>query len=233
MRNTRRGYNKGRDSESISNIDANDKKFLDSTSKDIPPGSGNKTDRVPSTQDTGAKKLNLNAKSNLMGKISNQIVKEARAREIDQLDVELVSLLLKGYTNKEIADTTDNPLSTIQRRTRLIFERGLATSKIEPDYAKLGFRKGFLALRLTGGKVQSIAERLQKVEGIISVSANIGTFPIFCTIVYKDVTDLWTILSTIQEHENVKEVLWSEEVYNFSAFHNTPIEEKGHEVPFH
>ncbi len=170
--------------------------------------------------------MNLNAKSDLIGKISNQIVKQARAREIDQLDLELVSLLLKGYTNKPIADTTDNLLSTIQRRTRLIFERGLATSKIELDYAKLGFRKGFLALRLTGGKVQLIAKRLQKVEGIISVSANIGTFPIFCTIVYKDVTDLWIILSTIQEHENVKEVLWSEEVYNFSALRNAPIEEK-------
>ena len=113
--------------------------------------------------------MNLNAKSDLIGKISNQIVKQARAREIDQLDLELVSLLLKGYTNKPIADTTDNLLSTIQRRTRLIFERGLATSKIELDYAKLGFRKGFLALRLTGGKVQLIAKRLQKVEGIISV----------------------------------------------------------------
>jgi hypothetical protein len=176
--------------------------------------------------------LNLNAENDLIGKISNQLAKEARPREIDQLDIELVSLLLKGYTNKQIADTTDNPLSTIQRRTRLIFERGLATSKIEPDYAKLGFRKGFLALRLKGGKVQSIAERLQNVEGIISVSANIGTFPIFCTIVYKDVTDLWIILSTIQEHENVKEVLWSEEVYNFSALHNAPIEEKSHEKPF-
>ncbi len=139
---------------------------------------------------------------------------------MDELDLHLLNLLLKGFDNKRIADTTESPLSTIQRRTRLIFERGLATSKIEPDYKRLGFKKGFLAIRLKGGKIQSIVEMLKRISGIIAISANIGTFPITCTIVYKNVTELWNIISSVQELDNIQEVLWSEEIYNYNSIEN-------------
>ncbi len=142
---------------------------------------------------------------------------------VDELDLQLLNLILKGYDNKRIADTIDNPLSTIQRRTRLIFERGLATSKVELAYKRLGFKKGLLAIRLKGGKIQSIVERLQRMSGIIAISANIGTFPITCTIVYKSVTELWNIISSVQELDNVVEVLWSEEVYNYPSMQNVKV----------
>jgi DNA-binding Lrp family transcriptional regulator len=142
---------------------------------------------------------------------------EGRQREIDELDIKLLNLLQRGYDNKQIADKVDNPLSTIQRRTRLIFERGLAASTIEPDYAKLGYKKGYLILRLNGGKIADMLERLQQVSGIISISANIGIFPLICIIIYRDTEELWNITSNVQELDNVKEVLWSEEVYNVTT----------------
>ena len=142
---------------------------------------------------------------------------EGRQRDIDELDIKLLNLLQRGYDNKQIADKVDNPLSTIQRRTRLIFERGLAASKIEPDYAKLGYKKGYLILRLKGGKIAGIMERLQQVSGIISISANIGVFPLICIIIYRHTEELWNIISNIQELDNVKEVLWSEEVSNVTT----------------
>jgi DNA-binding Lrp family transcriptional regulator len=142
---------------------------------------------------------------------------EGRQREIDELDIKLLNLLQRGYDNKQIADKVDNPLSTIQRRTRLIFERGLAASKIEPDYAKLGLKKGYLILRLKGGKIADIVEMLQQVSGIISISANIGVFPLICIIIYRDTKELWNIISNVQELDNVKEVLWSEEVSNVTT----------------
>ena len=148
---------------------------------------------------------------------------EQREEVVDELDLQLLNLLLKGYDNKRIADTVDNPLSTIQRRTRLIFERGLANSKVELDYKRLGFKKGFLAIRLKGGKIQSIVERLQRMSGIITISANIGTFPVTCTIMYKSVTELWKLISSVQELDNVVEVLWSEEVYNYHSMQNIKV----------
>jgi DNA-binding Lrp family transcriptional regulator len=148
---------------------------------------------------------------------------ERREEAVDELDLELLNLILKGYDNKRIADTVDNPLSTVQRRTRLIFERGLATSKVELDYRRLGFKKGFLAIRLKGGKIQSIVERLQRMSGIIVISANIGAFPITCTVVYKSVTELWNIISSVQELDNVVEVLWSEEIYNYPSMQNIKV----------
>jgi len=145
---------------------------------------------------------------------------ETRSREIDELDFQLLNLLLKGYDNKQIANAIDNPLSTIQRRTRLIYSRGLARPKIEPNYAKLGFKKGFLAVRLKGGRISKLVEMLQKIDGIISISANIGSFQIICTIIFHDTIDLWNMISDIQGLENVKDTLWSEEIYNFDKNYN-------------
>ena len=143
-----------------------------------------------------------------------------RQKDIDDLDIKLLNLLQRGYDNKEIAKSIENPLSTIQRRTRLIFERGLAALKVEPDYAKIGLKKGFLLIRLKGGKIPQIVERLRKIRGIVSISANIGSFPIICTIVYRDTTELWDIISSVQEQDCVKEVSWSEEIYTVGTEYN-------------
>lgn len=162
--------------------------------------------------------------NNQYDKFVASLAKIERQKEVDELDIQLLNLLLKGFDNKRIADTTESPLSTIQRRTRLIFERGLATSKIELDYERLGLKKGFLAIRLKGGKIQSVAERLKRISGIISISANIGTFPITCTIVYKNVAELWDMISSVQELDNIQEVLWSEEIYNYRSIENNNIQ---------
>jgi AsnC-like helix-turn-helix protein len=128
--------------------------------------------------------------------------------------------LQRGFDNKQISQSLNNPLSTIQRRTRLIFERRLAASRIEPDYAKIGLKKGFLVIRLKGGKIPQIVERLRKLRGIVSISANIGSFPILCKIVYRDTTELWDVISNVQELDNVREVAWSEEIYNVGTEYN-------------
>src|SRR5579884_4084908 len=87
---------------------------------------------------------------------------ESPSEDVDKLDLELLSLLERGFDNKKIAKATEIPLSTIQRRTRLLFKRGLATSRIEHDYAKLGYKKGFLCMRLKGGRIEPLAEELMK-----------------------------------------------------------------------
>jgi len=186
-------------------------------------GNSSKSKAVFFNENSPTKKedgLHKSKNNNQYDKFIASQAKIERQKEVDGLDIQLLNLLLKGFDNKRIADTTESPLSTIQRRTRLIFERGFATSKIEPDYKRLGFKKGFLAIRLKGGKIQSTAEGLKRISGVISISANIGAFPITCTIVYKNVTELWNIMSTVQELDNVQEVLWSEEIYNYDSIEN-------------
>jgi DNA-binding Lrp family transcriptional regulator len=172
-------------------------------------------------EDSPTKKDNPpDADNNQYDKFNASQSKMNQQKEVDELDLQLLNLLLKGFDNKRIADTTESPLSTIQRRTRLIFERGLATSKVEPDYKRLGFKKGLLAIRLKGGKIQPIVKRLQRIRGIIAISANIGAFPLTCTIVYKNASELWNMISNVQELDNIQEVLWSEEIYNFVSIEN-------------
>ena len=194
----------------------------ESNSNDI--GNITKSKAVFFNEDSQSKKDNPhNADNNNNNRYEKSVTSQAemgQQTEVDELDLQLLNLLLKGFDNKRIADTTESPLSTIQRRTRLIFERGLATSKIEPDYKRLGFKKGFLAIRLKGGKIQSIAERLKRIRGIIAISVNIGTFPLTCTIVYKNVTELWSIISSVQELDYIQDVLWSEEIYNYHSIQN-------------
>jgi DNA-binding Lrp family transcriptional regulator len=61
---------------------------------------------------------------------------------IDDLDLKLLDLLARGNDNKLISAIVNVPLSTIQRRTRKLFEKGLVHSRIELDYRKMGLRKG-------------------------------------------------------------------------------------------
>jgi DNA-binding Lrp family transcriptional regulator len=140
-----------------------------------------------------------------------------RQGDVDDLDLKLLDLLQRGFNNKQMAKATENPLSTIQRRTRLLFQRGLARSRIEQDYTKLGYKKGFLCIQLRGGRIESTVDNLTKINGITSISASIGSFEMMCSIVYIDTMQLWNIISSVQELDNVQEVLWSEEVYCFTA----------------
>lgn len=78
----------------------------------------------------------------------------------------MIDLLVAGHKNKQIAFKLKIPLSTIQRRTRKLLERGLVNEKVEPNYQKLGFKKGLFHVYLSDGNIQSIAEALAKVKGI-------------------------------------------------------------------
>jgi DNA-binding Lrp family transcriptional regulator len=222
---TGKGPSSNKDNNKNKNLEQNRDKvgLRGSRSETNSNSNGNiiKRKTVFSNEDSPTKKDNPpDADDNQYDKFVASQAKMRQQKEVDELDLQLLNLLLKGFDNKRIADTTESPLSTIQRRTRLIFERGLATSKVEPDYKRLGFKKGFLAIRLKGGRIQSIVARLQGIRGIIAISANIGTFPITCTIAYKNTLELWNMISSVQELDNIQEVLWSEEIYNYIPIEN-------------
>ena len=57
-------------------------------------------------------------------KTSDQTDKNVISK-VDKRDISIVGLLISGYDNKQISSELQIPLSTIQRRTRNILQRGL------------------------------------------------------------------------------------------------------------
>jgi DNA-binding Lrp family transcriptional regulator len=51
--------------------------------------------------------------------------------------------------NKQISAELGVPLTTIQRRTRNIIENGIMNIKIEPNFKRLGIKRGLLHIYLT------------------------------------------------------------------------------------
>jgi hypothetical protein len=122
-----------------------------------------------------------------------------------------------GKNNKEICTELAVPLSTIQRRTRAIFEKEMLISKVELNYKKFGINKGLVHLYLADGEATVIAKKLVEVPGIISVSIHIGNSDVVAEMIYRDSIDILNMLSLIKRVKGVQKVVWSEEIHRISA----------------
>jgi DNA-binding Lrp family transcriptional regulator len=136
---------------------------------------------------------------------------------IDDLDLKILGLLTTGNDNKLIANNLSTPLSTIQRRTRKLFEKELLSSKIELNYNKLGLKTGFIHVYLSNGNLDKIGQQIANRKGISCVSVHVGNSDLVCTYICQSSDDLITILSEIKSIEGVDRVVWSEEVYRIAS----------------
>ena len=132
---------------------------------------------------------------------------------LDKTDFRIVSLLVLGYDNKKISSTLNIPLSTIQRRTRLILQSELVTQEYQPNFKMLGIKKGLLHTYLRDGKLRKTAEKISEMEGILSVSIHVGNSDIVSEFVYDNSEDLVDIIASIKDIEGVTHIVWSEEIY--------------------
>ena len=82
--------------------------------------------------------------------------------------------MINGKSNKEISQYLSIPLSTIQRRTRHLFESGIIIPRVELDYEKLGYKTGLLDLYLKNGNIDNLAKRINELEGVTSIEFHIG-----------------------------------------------------------
>lgn len=139
------------------------------------------------------------------------------ASRLDELDLKIMSFLVLGRNNKEICAELGVPLSTVQRRTRMIFEKEMLTSKVELNYKKLGINKGLVHLYLADGEAMEIAKKLVELQGIISVSIHIGNSDLVAEIIYRDSMDILNMLSLIKRVKGVQKVVWSEEIHRIAA----------------
>ena len=132
---------------------------------------------------------------------------------IDYTDKKIIELLVANNDNASISKKLDIPLTTIQRRTRKLFEKGLVSTKIELNYEKLGYKRGLLHIYLQKGLMEKIGENVVQKRGILSVSVHVGNSDIVALFTYRDSKDLLETIGEIKEIEGVEKVLWSEEVY--------------------
>jgi DNA-binding Lrp family transcriptional regulator len=137
-----------------------------------------------------------------------------KSLRVDNTDTRIIELLTFGYNNKQISDRLNIPLSTIQRRTRKLGEKELIVTRIEPNYEKLGFKRGLLHIYLSKGEVDSIGQKISKMKGIISASIHVGNSDIVGFFIYRNTQQLLKLTSDVKKITGVDRVMWSEEVYS-------------------
>jgi DNA-binding Lrp family transcriptional regulator len=133
--------------------------------------------------------------------------------QMDNTTFQIISLLVLGYDNKKISSTLKIPLSTIQRRTRIILHSGLVNLDYQPNFKILGIKKGLLHVYIHDGQLKKTAEKVSGMEGILTVTLHVGNSDVVAEFVYDNSEDLVDIIALIKQIPGVDKVQWSEEVY--------------------
>ena len=150
------------------------------------------------------------------GDVANNNNKTQSVR-LDELDMRIIALLVSGKDNKQIADEVRVPLSTIQRRTRKLFEQNTVKNRVEPNYRQLGYSKGVVHLYINNVDALAVSQKLAEIPGVMSVSIHIGNSDIVGDIVYKNSMEVLDLIAKCKRIEGVTRIVWSEEVYSFPS----------------
>lgn len=157
-------------------------------------------------------------RENSNDKTSTQIINSTASEiRLDEIDLQLIDLLMAGHTSRQSAALLDKPPSTIQRRARLLIQKGAITPTFELGYLKLRVKRGFLHLYLNDGDISSITDKLLSRDGIFSVGVHLGNSDIVGQFVFQDSREVLDLVAWAKHMEGVGRVVWSEEVYAKTA----------------
>lgn len=136
---------------------------------------------------------------------------------LDNTDFRIIALLCSGRDNRQISIQLKIPLSTIQRRTRRIISSGIVNVGVQPNFKRLGLKRGALHVCLYDGDIRKRITQLSKMDGMISSSVHIGNSDVVSDYAYENTDQLMDTISNIKHMEGVDKVTWSEEVYRESV----------------
>jgi len=156
--------------------------------------------------------MNFITKEDEKQETNRNIIENNNHQPFDNTDFKIISLLCIGQDNKKISSTLKIPLSTIQRRTRRIFQSGIVKVEYTPNFNILGIKKGLLHTYLQDGQLRETARKISEMEGILSTSIHVGNSDVVSDFVYERSEDLVEIISKIKHLEGVDRALWSEEL---------------------
>jgi DNA-binding Lrp family transcriptional regulator len=137
--------------------------------------------------------------------------------QVDNLDIKIIHLMMKGNNNKQIASETKVPLSTVQRRTKRLLAEQTVLTKTELNYEKFGYKKGLLYFYISNGDIEKIVKDLSKMKGITSVEVHIGNSDILGNVIYKDAVALFDLITEAKKMNGVEKIVWSEQVYSVAS----------------
>ena len=132
---------------------------------------------------------------------------------LDKQDYRIINRMIQNADNKDISENLRIPLSTIQRRTRILIREGYIRQVFQPNYKKLGLKKGLLHVYVRTGNIKEMAEELLSSDGIMSAGIHVGNSDIVGEFVYEDNKQLVDLISHVKDNDAVDRVVWSEEVY--------------------
>jgi len=145
--------------------------------------------------------------------IMERLLQSSKEHILDKHDYQIINLMTQGADNKVMAKNLGIPLSTIQRRSRILLREEYVKQTFQPNYKKLGLKKGLLHVYIRTGNIKEMAEELLSREGIMSAGIHVGNSDIVGEFVYEDSEQLVDLISHVKEVNSVDRVVWSEEVF--------------------
>ena len=130
---------------------------------------------------------------------------------LDGLDIKIINLMEIGSSNKKISQKLDIPLSTIQRRTRILLAKGYVRLHGEINYRKLGYRRGVFHVYVSEDSVRDIAEKIADIAGVRDVALVIGNADIVGVLIFKDADEILNLKASVKNIKGVDTIVWTEE----------------------
>ena len=97
---------------------------------------------------------------------------------------------------------------------RILLRAGYIKQIFQPNYKKLGFKKGLFHVYIKTGNIKGVAEDLSlSSDGIMSAGVHISNSDIVGEFVYEDSEQLVDLISHVKEMDEVDRVVWSKEVF--------------------
>jgi len=131
---------------------------------------------------------------------------------IDESDIQIIKLLIKGNNNKEISSKLHIPLSTVQRRTKRILKQELVITTTHLNRCKFGYRTGLIHVYCSDKNIQQTAKKMLEFAGVTSVEIHIGNSDILADFAYKESKDLYDVILKIKQIRGIERVIWSERI---------------------
>jgi len=131
---------------------------------------------------------------------------------IDESDIQIINLMIKGDNNKEISSKLHIPLSTVQRRAKRILEQELVITTTHLNRFKFGYRTGLIHIYCSDKNIQQTAKKVLEFGGVTSVEIHIGNSDILADFAYKESKDLFDVILKIKQISGIERVIWSERI---------------------
>ena len=131
---------------------------------------------------------------------------------IDESDIQIIKLLIKGDNNKEISSKLHIPLSTVQRWAKRIQKQEWVITTTHLNRFKFGYRTGLIHVYCSDKNIQQTAKKMLEFVGVTSVEIHIGNSDILADFAYKESKDLFDVILKIKQMSGIERVIWSERI---------------------